>query len=698
MAIQTLTGGDFVIGSAIDNTQTDQYTLYGVGNTVWEPLGNLTVNSGATKADITKYGNDTSTTIEVGGTKVKDSISIGGGGNSLSDFGDLTKATVTYTVTDNPAGSGGNIVGDGGTTEFTNSGGKTTISLGGASNQVYLNGNATNNVTLTGGGGSTVVVGSGDDDLFGFKSTIALAGNNDTVTGGDEDFTVTDASGTTGPNSVSLGDGNNSVTLSGTDNTVSVWGGNNTINAGGSGADVAILGIDGASDTEFVPDSDDGPVPASPTDDVTIGGTGDSVTATYENVVIAGLAVTSDATITLGNGNNNISLGGTGGNTVTVGNGANTINATGNGSTYNLGNGPNGVTLSGNGNNIVVTDPTGSGLDTIQLGAGTGDSVNLDHAGGSVTDTGSGTTTVTQTGPHAVTVSLNDGTGLISLGDGNDSVTANGAGTTITAGNGNDTVTATGGTKANPDSVTLGNGTDNLTIGNWTTATLGNGTDTVGAGNNDTLSLENGNDTVSAGNNDTLTLGNGNNSINAGNDDGITLGYGSNTVTAGKGGSVTLNALASSNNTVTVGANETVSQTNGILNLTGTGAKDIFNLNGLAAGSVTNVLANGDTINFMDNSTDAINLNPSASGDTISVFGSSGQYSGMLTISDFGAGQTLDLEGLFGGKNGQSINSFSEVVANLSAGPLSDNLLLAGGGSIDLKTPVTLNSSEFKYS
>ncbi len=97
--------------------------------------------------------------------------------------------------------------------------------------------------------------------------------------------------------------------------------------------------------------------------------------------------MTLAATIALGNGNNSIVLGGAGGDKITVGNGANTINAKGNANTLTLGDGANGVTLSGNNNKITVNDPTGVGKDIVQLGAGTGDDVNLGEAVVSVTGT-----------------------------------------------------------------------------------------------------------------------------------------------------------------------------------------------------------------------------------------------------------------------------------------------------------------------
>ena len=43
MAIQTLTGNEFEHGSAIDNTQTDQFVLTGPNNIVQEGEGNIKV-------------------------------------------------------------------------------------------------------------------------------------------------------------------------------------------------------------------------------------------------------------------------------------------------------------------------------------------------------------------------------------------------------------------------------------------------------------------------------------------------------------------------------------------------------------------------------------------------------------------------------------------------------------------------------
>ena len=307
---------------------------------------------------------------------MKDTFTLDGNKNSLDDTTATTGSTIKFSVLGNGGANTVNVT-DASTSEITanigvlgNAGANTvfidnvgangtatnTVAIGGSGNKVTLNGEATNTVTFTTAGGNEAIIGSpaippGDDNLFGNNSTVTFVGAGNTLWGGDENFSV---SGSTGSSAVHVGDGTNVIALGGTGNTVSVWGGNNNINAGGSGAKVTILGIDGLNGPVPKPDSDDAPVPLSPTDNVTIAGTGDSVTATYENVDVLGTGVTGATVVTLGDGNNSVVLGDNAlgnlasGSTVKVGDGSNHVNITGSGSIIDLGNGPNGVVLSGN--------------------------------------------------------------------------------------------------------------------------------------------------------------------------------------------------------------------------------------------------------------------------------------------------------------------------------------------------------------
>jgi hypothetical protein len=721
--------GVTVLGSALDSSQTDNFFNFGAGNTIVGEGGNINVIGLST---------DTGTTVDLDSvsgaiTGVTDAFALHGSGNSLFDETPTSGSTISYMVLGNGGGNavwatdasdstvgvaigvdpsatapaGHNTVG------ISNVGGTNTVDLGGLDNTVILDGStnnvatggsgstvtlngwASNNVTFTSGGG-TVTVGETDDNHFGYSTMVAFSGTGNLLTGGDENYTV---SGSTGSTTVHVGDGNNLIWLGGADNTVSVWGGDNTIVAGGGSSSVKILGVDGTDTATPMPDADDAPVPLSPTDNVIISGSGDSVTATYENVNIwgagvAGIAtpVTGTATITLGNGNNSIVLGGgtatNNDNIVTVGNGANTINVTGNGNTITVGDGANGVTLSGNTNTVTVNDPTGVGQDIVQLGAGTGDTVALGDAAGSVTGTGTGTTTVTQAGPNAVTVNLGAGIGDITLGNGPDTVTANGAGTTVTAGNGADTVTANGG----GDAITLGNGANTVTAnGGGDAITLGNGANTVTAN----------------GPGNTFAFGNGNNSLTAdgGGNHGTfgTPGLGGNNtlVATGSGDVWTFNENAASTVTATIGTiglpGDTLNQTGGALNATLWGHGDAVNLTDVGTLGTT-INSDGDAETFdLTNSGGALNLNPAASGDSLTINGVSNNYGQSLAITNLTTAGTVDLEDLYN-VSGAHIANFSDFLADLTPTGTGDVLHLQGGGSLTFVATTSFKSSQFHFS
>ncbi|MBV9782917.1 MAG: hypothetical protein JO264_03775, partial [Acidisphaera sp.] len=400
--VQTLSGGEFANGAATDNSQTDQFAVYGADNVIEENGGNLTVVGEADPGFKPKGNYDTATTIYLGSAngnsspanQTTDTITLDGSGNSVlsgpyssnPDLGHLYKSTISITLTGKgPQGSTNavdstynNIV------ELVNDLGNTSVTLTGANNEIRLNGDATNTV-VAGSGSDIVAIGGNDDNLFGYKTKITLAGNSNIVNVDDVNATV---SGGDSDNSIELGDGTNNVSVTGTGNYIEVRGGNNTINAGSGSATVQITGIDGTNGVAFVPDPDDAPVPSSPNDTVTIAGSGDLVQATYENVTVNGTGVTGGATIDLGNGNNAVNLGG-------------------NASTVSLGNGSNTVTLTGADNLVQVTSTKGTpGTDTVSVGSKDGNTVNLSFAGGSVTGSGGAKTTTTVTQDPTATTNV----------------------------------------------------------------------------------------------------------------------------------------------------------------------------------------------------------------------------------------------------------------------------------------------------
>jgi len=362
------------------------------------------------------------------------------------------------------------------------------------------------------------------------------------------------------------------------------------------------------------------------------------------------------------------------------------------------------VTLRGNDNTINVTSPSSGGNDIVQLGAGVGDTVNLDHAGGSVTGTGLGTTTVTQAGgARPVTVNLHNGVGDITLANGNDTVTANGAGSMITAGNGNDTVTANGG----GDTITLGNGRDTVTAnGGGDSLTLGNGNSTVTAnGGGDTLTFGNGNNTVAAnGGADAFTFGNGNNKLTAnGNDDTGTFGApglgGNNTLTAdGSGDTWTFNEKSTSTVTATIGGTDTLSQTGGVADATLLYAGDTVNLSGVkTAGSTITSNGNDETFDYTNDSGGALTLNPSSVGDSLTFAGdASNKFTGAVTISGLSTTDSVTLSDLYT-TGGAHITSFTQMLMHMSFTPTGDVLALQGGGDIKFAANTPLASASFHF-
>jgi hypothetical protein len=541
-------------------------------------------------------------------------------------------------------------------------------------------------------GGSVIGIGTFDDDLFGYKAKVVLSDSNNAVYGGDEDFTV---SGGSNNNSVLLGDGTNTVTLTGTGNNIYVGGGNNTVTAGSGHDVVKILGVDGFGEATANPD--DGPVPMNPTDTVNLAGGTNVVYATYENVIVNGAGTTGGSTILLGNGKNTVNMGGNA-NAIYVGNSLNSINTT------------------GNGNVIVVTDPTGVGTDAVSLGSGTGNVVYLASAGGTVSGNASSGPTINEIvqNPGAtanVTVNLDGGTGLILLGDGMDSVTANGDGSHIALGNGVDTVVANG----NGTTVAAGNGAgDKVTAtGNNAIVGLGNGNgDTVVAGGaNAVIVVGNGNgDSVTAnGAGTVVSAGNGNNDIVVANGAGsqvyIGSGTGDQVIATGTGSTVVVSATSSSTDTITVGGSALVAVNGGTSQISGTNG-DLFYLNGLKAGS--NILETGsNNKTFLGTDSSAkVTLDPAQTGnvlyvqaDTAAGAGSGqGVYAGKIEIQGFTSNSVIDLQSLMGGIDGNLINSYAEVQANLQTNFTNQTLLLKGGGSIQFDTIVPFQPSEFAYS
>ena len=650
---KSLTGGQTAIGTSVDATDTDQFVVSGLDNSIESGAGNLSVNG--------SFGLDSATRVELtsGSSAVVDTVSLDGGSNivAMAAGAVLADASIDVTVASGEANSGNNYV------QLENAGGTTSVRLSGPGDTVVLNGDANNTVALApdSAGGSSVVIGAVHDQEFGYASDVTLTGGNNKLFVGDEDATVIGST----DDLIFLGDGTNNVVVDGTGATIIAGGGNNRIDAGSGEAKVLLLGADDL----LVPGS--GPLAETPEDVIKLGGTDNTVFATYENLTIEG-NFASDSLISLGNGNNTVTMSGQG-NVVLVGTGTNSI------------------TFSGSNNDLSVQDPTGTGTESVFLGTSSGNAVSLDAAGGTVTgtDTSSSTlNTIAQVGSEHVSLDLASGAGLISLGDGSDEVTANGNKTSIALGNGVDTVTANG----DATDVTVGSGNDSVTAnGAGSEVSVGDGNDMIFAGGQGAfVKAGDGNDFIFAGGmRTTIIVGNGKDLVVANSDyASVTAGSGNATITAaGDHSSVTIAGKSATSDFVTIGGDATMRATAGTYQVTVADGDNVIFLNATNVGTALTVSGNGNHAVLGDDASAMVQLDPSAIGGVVTVQAASagGTYAGVVSVTGFTGADLLDLEGL-NGANGTALDSLGRVAANTTVGAGSLTIALLGGGSIHLDT------------
>jgi hypothetical protein len=633
-----LTGGESAGGTGIDNTQTDFFLVSGTGNTVAEPTGNLDL-SGSTGGRGNPLPADTQTSVYFGGYEVTDDIALNGSYNNIQGGTvtgiPLSNSTVDVSVSGIGGSAGHNTV------QIANYEGTNTVALGlpfawvGNDSVVLSGADSADTVNLYSTGGDTVTVGYFDDDDWGSTATITLNGSGSTVSVGDATANVSDYGyrGRLSNSTITVGDANNTVSVSGGSNTINVGGGSNTVTATGGGNIVNIDDSDNAEDGLN-----------TPTDVVVIGGAGNTVEDTAngtgtEDVFVEGNGATG-STVTLGNGDNSVWLGG-------------------DGNTVSFGNGFNSATFTGNGNTVTVTDAVGVGDETIHFGNGTGDSVSLDYAGGKIVGTGTGTTTVTQntSATADVKVKLGVGTGDVTLGNGKDKVIATGNGSQVTVGNGNDLIT----------------------VGGGATVQAGDGNDTITTGDNAHITAGKGNDTVTTGNNSTVTVGNGNDSITAGTGATVTAGSGNDSISVGNGSTVALAGSPTSHSSVSLSSNSSLTVANGGQDQIAGVASDNLALNGLTTGSNVFLSGNGNDAQFGNDSSGVLTLNHAGTGNTVTIQADSGGYdSGNLTLINFNNSDALDLQGLIGAVDHNLINSVAELVDNLTNSGFGQVLHVAG--------------------
>jgi len=217
------------------------------------------------------------------------------------------------------SGANLSITGAGGpnTISLINHGGSTAISLGyegdpalqgtALGNAITLNGDAANTVAFTAGGAATLKIGTAGDNFVNYASNVTMIGDGNSLAGGDEAFTVLNATSTA--NAVSLGNGANTVSLSGNGNSVVLGNGNNVMALSG-GQNLAVLGTGGntlnisagGASLTFAAGG------AGAQDTIDIHGAVVKIHGGDENFTINGATHGSYFVGSLGNGNNTIAL------------------------------------------------------------------------------------------------------------------------------------------------------------------------------------------------------------------------------------------------------------------------------------------------------------------------------------------------------------------------------------------------------
>jgi hypothetical protein len=362
------------------------FNLAGYGNNVLLGGANDTINVLSGLFD----------TIDLNSTgftgAVTDSINLG-----ASSFGHVTtshalnNATVTVTAAGGPN-----------TISLINHGGSTAISLGyvgdpalqgpALANLVTLNGDATNIVTLS-AGDAAVNIGANADGATNYASSVVFTGVANTLNGGDEAFTVSNATATR--NTITLGNGNDHVALSGSGNTITLGNGNDSLALSGS-QNTATLGsgTDNVTLTGAVAKLTFATGNAGVQDSVTLAGGAATIHGGDENFAITSTQRASFLSATLGNGNNTIAMAFGGAHLVIGDSLANTAK-----NTVTLAHGGANATFNGGVDSITLAGSKAVGADKVTLNAtmlgtqlttsGVFDSVTLTHdANATINDTG----------------------------------------------------------------------------------------------------------------------------------------------------------------------------------------------------------------------------------------------------------------------------------------------------------------------
>ena len=520
-------------GSSVIQGGDDNYTI-NLGSTTGThkvTLGASTSNAdGVTAFDTSIIAGSGSSTITVGAGV--HNISVGAGATNISVGGDSNNLITT-------AGGGGTISSNGNGTNTVNINSTTkstdtyTVNLLGTGNETVTAGDDVYTITMGGAASSihTVTLGDGTSNqnssanaagVYDTNITLGMGTSHVAVGGGEHNISVG-----TGSTTISIGGySNNKVTTAGGGGTITSTGdGDNkvVVNSANNEALLYTIALTGAGNNTIVAGDDNylvnmGGV-ASSVHNVTLGNSthSDDGVSTFDTNVVLGAG---SNTVSVGAGEHKISVGAGAANITVLGDSNNQINTSGGGAAR--------IVSNGNGNNTVNINSTHATYFgyTISL-AGSG-SNTIDH------------TSAAADGNYAITLGNTTGTNNVNIGD--STAQQNGVSnfdTTIVAGTGNSVISVGQG----EHSITVGYGTTQISFaGNSSNVITANGAANLssstitGSGNGTNLvKINSGTGSTSALYNINLN-GTGANTIVAGNDNyAISLGNSTvaNTVTLG---------------------------------------------------------------------------------------------------------------------------------------------------------------------
>ena len=615
-------------------------------------------------------GSDGNYTVNGGTGTGNDTINLGVGNDSIVTGSGNAQVSVGHGHDTITTGSGNSYVtvSGGGGTITTNSTGTNLSNIqvqNTSASDVY-------NINLNGAGSAVVNAVDGNYTVNGATGT-----GNDTVTLGAGNSSISTGSGNA---QVSVGHGHDTITTGSGNSNITVNGGGGTITTYSSGLNASNITVQNTSGSDVY--------------NINLDGTGNAVVnAVAGNYTVNGSAGTGNDTVTLGAGNSSISTG-SGSAQVSVGHGNDTITT---------GSGNSNITVNGGGGTI-TTYSSGSNASNITVQNTSGSDVyniNLDGTGNAVVNAVAGNYTVNgSTGTGNDTVTLGAGNSSISTGTGNAQVSVGYGRDTITTGSGNSNITVSGGggtittysSGANVSNITVNNaaGLDTYTFnldGNGSASVTG-GNDTyivnspTGTGN-DTINVGNGNDTINTGQaNASITVGNGNTTI--------TTGSGTNTISVGTG---THSFIASASNstvnaaaygaTITGGSSDTITAASTTNNYTLGGNNDVINVNNAVGAFASN--GNNNLINVSTTTTVGSSFYGGSGSDT---------FVGAGTVTGIGADT-------YYGNGGNSANNGNNIFTNPHAGDFYYGTGGAGVGSIAasaVNTSLTLNGNSYAIS